>query len=191
MTIEVDSLPYATIVLHALKYPSKAVYGLLLGEAKGSKVKVNNVVPLAHEASPLSPSLEIALTLVSARPNGEAIVGVYYAPQNLKETGASPTAIRLAQKIAAINGSPATIVELQNVKLEGGCQNECLTCRQSNDEGKWKELSISATQDTLTTVSLAAQRRLYREVVDFENHLDSPESDFYNAALAASILEAY
>lgn len=40
MTIEVDSLPYATIVLHALKYPSKAVYGLLLGEAKGSKVKV-------------------------------------------------------------------------------------------------------------------------------------------------------
>lgn len=40
MTIEVDSLPYATIVLHALKYPAKAVYGLLLGESKGSKVKV-------------------------------------------------------------------------------------------------------------------------------------------------------
>ncbi|GMR53075.1 hypothetical protein PMAYCL1PPCAC_23270 [Pristionchus mayeri] len=190
MTIDVDTLPYATIVLHALKYPAKAVYGLLLGEAKGSKVKVSNVVPLAHEASPLSPSLEIALTLVSSRPNGESIVGVYYAPQNLKETGASPTAIRLAQKISAINGCPATIVELQNVKLEGGCQNECLIGRQSN-EGAWKEVSISASQDTLTTVSLAAQRRLHRDVVDFENHLDAPESDFYNAALASSILESY
>lgn len=40
MIVTVEPVPYAGIVLHALKYPSKGVFGLLIGskDAKGVKV---------------------------------------------------------------------------------------------------------------------------------------------------------
>lgn len=42
MHLEVETVPYAFIVLHAVKYPSKAIYGLLLGEKKHDKIKVTS-----------------------------------------------------------------------------------------------------------------------------------------------------
>ncbi|KHJ80636.1 hypothetical protein OESDEN_19687, partial [Oesophagostomum dentatum] len=83
MAVDVAPVPYATIILHCLKYPHSGVYGILLGTKTGSKVKVTSVVPLSHESSPLAPSLEVALAVIHASyPN---IVGVYFSNENYKD----------------------------------------------------------------------------------------------------------
>ncbi len=76
---------YVTLLLHALKHPSQAVNGVLLGPAPGpasgtaagssppgsprggsAGVRLTEAVPLFHGTLALSPPLEVALT--QARP---------------------------------------------------------------------------------------------------------------------------
>ena len=69
MQVEVCLLAYAKAVLHACKYPHKAVNGILLGSsdrstAKTTLIDVQDAVPLSHLALGLTPMLELALTQV-------------------------------------------------------------------------------------------------------------------------------
>lgn len=43
-------------------------------------------------------------------------------------------------------------------------------------------------EDTLNVTSAAIQERLYRELYDFENHLDDPNiADFFNTELSQKL----
>lgn len=43
---------------------------------------------------------------------------------------------------------------------------------------------LENNEDTITVTSIAIQNKLYRELADFENHLDQPQiADFYNTDL--------
>lgn len=71
MSFEVNALASAKILLHAAKYPTVGVNGVLLGRktAKGesssdASVSVLDVVPLFHTNLNLAPMLDIALEQV-------------------------------------------------------------------------------------------------------------------------------
>ena len=60
----VDSEAYITLFMHACKFPSRTVNGLLLGSVSGGGVSVQKTLPLFHTPLGLAPMLEAALMLV-------------------------------------------------------------------------------------------------------------------------------
>lgn len=70
--VTLETIPYAKIMLHAAKYPSCAVTGILLADgtnirdgAKNQDLNIVDAIPLFHHSHYLSPMAEIALTQVS------------------------------------------------------------------------------------------------------------------------------
>lgn len=57
---------YVKIFLHAAKHPHKQVNGVLVGKLVSGVVIVQDVVPLLHHWTSLSPMMEIGLDLVRA-----------------------------------------------------------------------------------------------------------------------------
>ena len=66
--ISVSTRAYSKLLLHAAKYPHRAVNGVLLAEKTKSKdsksIKFVDAVPLFHLTLGLAPMLEVALTQV-------------------------------------------------------------------------------------------------------------------------------
>lgn len=67
--VSVNTRAHCKLLLHAAKYPHRAVNGLLLAEDSKSKeshkVKILDCIPLFHITLGLAPILEVALTQVS------------------------------------------------------------------------------------------------------------------------------
>lgn len=55
-----------TVLLHAAKYPSCTVCGVLLGESGGGRMTVAAALPLFHLSMLLAPCVDTALTQVRA-----------------------------------------------------------------------------------------------------------------------------
>lgn len=64
MATIVDSEAYITLFMHACKFPSRTVNGLLLGSVSDGGVSVQKALPLFHTPLGLAPMLEAALMLV-------------------------------------------------------------------------------------------------------------------------------
>jgi hypothetical protein len=63
--IEQSGIPYIKAILHAFKYPTSSVNGVLLGTKKDSVIEISDAIPLLHTRLSLLPLLEIALMQVS------------------------------------------------------------------------------------------------------------------------------
>lgn len=57
---------YVKIFFHAAKHPHKQVNGVLLGKIASDVVIIQDVIPLLHHWTSLSPMMEIGLDLVRA-----------------------------------------------------------------------------------------------------------------------------
>lgn len=55
---------YLTVLLHAAKYPSCTVCGVLLGQSAGGQVTVQAALPLFHLSMFFAPCVDTALTQV-------------------------------------------------------------------------------------------------------------------------------
>ncbi|CAI2301518.1 unnamed protein product [Caenorhabditis sp. 36 PRJEB53466] len=186
--VETQALPYSTIILHCLKYPAKGVFGLLIGNKKGDKVTVTGCVPLCHESTPLAPPLELATSLVHGK-YGASLVGVYFSNATPSETSLSPFAIRLAERISAVTSSAAVLIQVMNEKLVADCDQDRLVAYEKDGES-WKETkTIFQGSNFLKGLQAVIQKKLYRELADFENHLDNPDSDFYNTNLSNKLVQ--
>lgn len=64
---KVDVHAYAIPLLHAAKYPSSAVCGVLLGTNTTDGLQVKTAVPFFHHWTTLTPMLEVALKLVKKK----------------------------------------------------------------------------------------------------------------------------
>lgn len=100
------------LILHAAKYQTRSVTGLLLASnaSENGALLIDDVLPLFH-TPPLSPSIELALTHAELFvPSGVTLAGVYFAPE-LFEPRVNPggaaalptpqanTATKIAEKI--------------------------------------------------------------------------------------------
>jgi hypothetical protein len=115
----VSSTAYLKLVLHAAKYQTRSIIGLLVAstsESSNGAVFIDDVLPLFH-TSPLAPSIELALTqadlyLQQARGAAAFIAGIYYSSELYEtKTGANgepvlpapqaAAAVKIAEKIHA------------------------------------------------------------------------------------------
>jgi hypothetical protein len=58
---------YLTVLLHAAKYPSCTVCGVLLGQSAGGSVTVQTALPMFHLSMLLAPCVDTALTQVGLK----------------------------------------------------------------------------------------------------------------------------
>ncbi|VDK25884.1 unnamed protein product [Anisakis simplex] len=69
--------------------------------------------------------------------------------------------------------------------------SEPAICVYANDNKAWKPKKYYTHfikfSFTLTATSIAIQTKLYREIIDFENHLDNPANDYWNLAISDKI----
>ncbi|PAN37023.1 hypothetical protein PAHAL_7G057500 [Panicum hallii] len=125
---EVAQAAYVKLALHALKHPSAAVNGLLVGrlvEPSSTPVVVSVVdaVPLSHHPHhlPLLPTLELALTIVedhfATQGEGLAVVGYYHANPRRDDADLPPVAKRVGDHIFRYFPRSAVLL-VDNKKLE-------------------------------------------------------------------------
>jgi hypothetical protein len=176
---------YVKPLLHAAKYPHCAVNGLLLAEPTNQKdnknLKITDAVPLFHSCLTLAPMMEIALTQVDVycRNHNLVIAGYYQANEGFSESSPNSIAYRLAEKIKE-NYGDACLIMLDNSRALSDCENSYVL--YSNIDGKWKKSDKrpSTEKDVGDMAYDLLQSRVYRELIDFDNHLDDITLDWQN-----------
>ncbi|PAV58250.1 hypothetical protein WR25_11907 [Diploscapter pachys] len=185
MSVEIQPSAYVLSVLHALKTPANGVVGLLVGTHGPNSIKITNAVPVAHSVTPMAPVVEVALALVS---HSNTVVGVYFANQHLKDDSLNAFVKRFAEKVGTMSGKSPLLLQIRNRDLNPSCSSNCLVAYQKDKESdNWKTVKLNHSAKAQTALSMSIQDKLYRQIVDVENHFDKPELDFYNLALNAKV----
>ncbi|XP_076288809.1 ER membrane protein complex subunit 8/9 [Lasioglossum baleicum] len=194
-----SSRAYAKIILHAAKYPHCAINGLLLAkqksksDAKSSELRIEDAIPLFHICLHVSPMAEIALTTVDqyATSKGLVIAGYYLANETINDLSTDKPAHRIVDKIVENYGNGLlVVVDNREIKLEK-ISSSPLRVSQYVD-GKWKlkdVMDISYDKGLIhTDVQYSFLKAgLYKNLVDFDNHLDNISLDWQNRNLNKSI----
>jgi len=100
-------------------------------------------------------------------------------------------------------GSPAVLVTIDNKRLSLVLESPALLVQmvggggggggESNSDGgscKWRHLAAKAVgvdEDTLALTSIMVQRKTYKDLVDFDNHLDDVTQDYLNVEINMEI----
>lgn len=198
---EVAQAAYVKLALHALKHPTAAVNGLLVGRlldsASPAVVSVVDAVPLSHQPHhlPLLPTLELALTLVEDHfaPQGFAVVGYYHANARRDDTDLPAVAKRVGDHIFRYFPRAAVLL-LDNQKLEKvikGDSRDPVVQLYSRDSSKsWRQAgsdgsSMLTLKEPSTNVVLAdhVTTKKWQQIIDFDDHLDDISKDWLNPSL--------
>ncbi|XP_034831403.1 ER membrane protein complex subunit 8/9 homolog [Maniola hyperantus] len=193
--VSLETSAYAKIILHAAKYPHCAVNGVLL--ADGSKIKSGNKnqdldivdsIPLFHHSHYVSPMAEIALTQIElqAQQDNTVIAGYYAACENFRDnTVEKCPGQKIAEKIVEYFPSAVFIV-VDNKRMVQNLDSPAIKIHKYS-EGKWKPKDANKvlfqTPYVLETVSHLLQRRVQKDLVDFDNYLDDSTQDWSNSGI--------
>ncbi|CAL7946032.1 unnamed protein product [Xylocopa violacea] len=199
--ISFSSRAYCKIILHAAKYPHCAINGLLLAkqksksDSKNVELRIEDAIPLFHICLHVSPMAEIALTMVDqyAMNKGLVLAGYYLANENINDLSTDKPAHKIADKIAENYGN-AILVVVDNKEITLGMSSNPLRVSQFMD-GKWKLkdiIDVSYDKGVLHTDAMYSllQAEQYRNLIDFDNHLDDISLDWQNRKLNKVIEEA-
>ena len=178
---EISTRAYCKMIMHAAKYPSSNINGLLLAKKTGEQrgVKYVDCIPLFHINTALAPMVEVALAQIENEVgrSGLVISGFYHAHDNLRDNHVDTFSQKIADKIA--DNIPGTLlVTIDSKKLSLNIDSPALILHQHEpSSGKWKKRegsSVRLEHDTVTLQCATAvlHKKIYRDIVDFDTHLD-------------------
>ncbi|WVR09509.1 hypothetical protein IAU60_006577 [Kwoniella sp. DSM 27419] len=201
LTAEAYTLP----ILHAARYPSSTVIGVLLSSdtpASSSassattdtpnQVTIDDAIPLVHANTSLSPMAEAGLSLIDeyAKAQSKRIVGVYVA-----RDGPEPGLGRAGERILGVlrdKWEGVFGLAIDNDKLGSGqpAYIPYLPTSTSSTSPEFKPVH-TIDPDTLPEpftipspdlpqrlLKAIRDQRIHRELRDFDDHLDNPTSNW-------------
>ncbi|CAK9806557.1 ER membrane protein complex subunit 8/9 homolog [Anthophora quadrimaculata] len=180
---------YCKILLHAAKYPHCAINGLLLAKQKNKndgksvELRIEDAIPLFHICLHVSPMAEVALAMVDqyASNKGLILAGYYLANENINDLSIDKPAHRIADKIAENSGN-ALLVVVDNKEITLGMNSNPLRVSQFVD-GKWKLKDLTDVVKHTDVLYSLLKAEQYRNLIDFDNHLDDISLDWQNRKL--------
>lgn len=210
--VEFEPRAYSKMILHTAKYPHCAVTGLLLasgGRKSSGQIVLTDCIPLFHQSEGLTPMVEVALAQVEARcarGGQHHIAGFYHANRSMKDSSQVDIfSQRIADKIAEnCVGGRAVLVTVDNRKLSLILESHALIVQQWSSStgaasitergnldviggsGKWRHCAtknVGVSEETLALTSDLVGRKVYKEVADFDNHLDDITQDYLNVQM--------
>jgi len=182
MEAQFSTRAYCKVILHTAKYPHEAVNGILLStntEDDSNKVMFVDAIPLFHMALGLSPMCEIALEQIESycSAQGLRITGYYQANEHYKNTSSNFVANRICEKIADRFGQ-VQFAMVDNRRLSLDMISSAIVMKNR------EKTSVSLESDEVCGVaSCLLQSRAFRQLVDFDNHLDDVTADWRNPEL--------
>jgi len=188
MKIFVNVQAYSKILLHASKYPHKAINGVVLAEdcKQNDVLRIVDAVPLFHQCLGLAPMLEIALTQIDVycQRKNLVIAGYYQANEHVNSNSPDNIAFKIAEKINDLC-SQSLLIMVNNLKMDIECKNTALDIYCSN-EGKWKKKDnweLIGGDISLSMTSQLIKCKTYQSLTDFDNHLDDISLDWLNTTI--------
>ncbi|KAI8928064.1 hypothetical protein BC831DRAFT_497557 [Entophlyctis helioformis] len=160
-TYHVTKKAHAKVLLHAAKYSTEPVFGVLLGSlGKDGRMLVQDAVPLFHSHFLLTPAFQTGMDQVEmyAKQIGLVIAGAYAANELNMNTGVEPAVAKASSQI--------------DNHLGGG---SLLLVSYIYSSGTWKELPASQlTKDDglLGHATDLIKSRAYETLYDLDNHLE-------------------
>nr|CAG4635028.1 EOG090X0C9C [Alona affinis] len=189
---ELSKLAYSKIILHALKYPHTAINGILLAPegSNSHSLKYVDAVPLFHHNLGLAPMLEVALMQIDSycRSVGLVIAGYYQASDIVGDVSPDLVSQKIVEKIAEYFPN-ACLVLINNSQISRQMSKPAVSVMQYLPDGRWKSKDkdnlklLPSSEVALTTVSNLISKKAYRDIVDFDDHLDDISLDWLNVAL--------
>ncbi|KAL7307405.1 hypothetical protein TKK_0000586 [Trichogramma kaykai] len=187
--VKFSARAYAKVLLHAIKYPHCAINGLLLGKYGNGELSIVDAVPLFHISLHLAPMGELALNTVEqlATELNLEIAGYYAANENINDTSIDKPAHRAISEKLTENFDHAIIAMVDNKELSIDMDRFALKVSQYSD-GKWKVKDRASIRYEGDDTLLKALYKLnkderYRDLYDFDNHLDDVSLDWRNRKL--------
>ncbi|XP_065064420.1 ER membrane protein complex subunit 8-like [Rhopilema esculentum] len=185
---------YSKILLHACKYPHKAVNGVLISDSvpNGTETIVVDAIPLFHQCLGLAPMLEVALAQIDAycRSNKLQIAGYYQANENFNFNEPDLVAYKIAEKLQE-HANHTFLVMVDNTKMGAECEDLALKLYISH-ESKWKQKdgnwNLQDGDAGLAIVSELIRSKAYQTLSDFDNHLDDITQDWLNPSVNKLLL---
>ncbi|XP_013791512.1 ER membrane protein complex subunit 8-like isoform X2 [Limulus polyphemus] len=189
---------YCKMLLHIMKYPHCAVNGIFLAEQKKSHkngqsvINIVECIPLFHMSLGLTPMLEVAFMQVEyyCKSKGLEIAGYYQGNENFQDSSPDAVAYRVAEKVQE-NFSDTCLVIVDNQKISVECKEIGFQLYQHSDN-KWKlkdktSVFLEQGHGALGIASTLLQSKVYRHLVDFDNHLDDISQDWSNQLINEEI----
>mmetsp|Transcript_55521 Transcript_55521/g.63739 ORF Transcript_55521/g.63739 Transcript_55521/m.63739 type:complete len:202 (+) Transcript_55521:45-650(+) len=193
--VDIANKVYKKIYFHCLKYLTDDVFGLIVGKVSGSSVQITDAYPLYHSRI-TSPTLEIGLEFIEniANENGEKLLGFYESlvkNSGDSEVKISETAHRLYEGLMDTFASNSKLtnpifLSVRDFAEEEKADDSKLETKvyhvhRNGSDVKFVdvtgEVGAILTSDKLTE---DLEKKNYRKVVDFEEHLENPNADFTN-----------
>lgn len=189
----ITSTAYLKPLLHAAKYPSSPVFGLLIGiKTKGPRPWLITDSVLLFHTHVLAPMLELAFIqteeycrcLSSREHKKYRILGCYVANERVADLEMHVMTRRVAARINLVTGGRAVVLVLDNTKLAKPV-NAFRTMLPVDKH--WRLASESEEYvppaRAFTDLPDLIRKDYEREVSDFEDHLSNPSKDYFNVGL--------
>jgi ER membrane protein complex subunit 8/9 len=202
MTYAITADAYCKVVLHAAKYVTCAVHGVLLGRMLDDVVQVVDALPIAHSslAAGTSTLTQIAVMMASAHAELKdlSLVGTYYAPEIADDTDIPRMPTRIADLIREEQGNRACLIYLDAACLSAE-RRQLTHCfilyvlDEKSDRTPWVSGRRPAQDLHVDTRTLALCNRALSSAAcvhstsDFEDHCLDLGRDWLNMELLNTI----
>ena len=183
--LSINEKAYFKIILHALKYSDKPVFGFLLGHRSGSKILVTDSVCLFH-SSVLLPNVKQAYELVQLN-SEEDILGVYESLlQPDKENTFSLMANSILDSLKA--ETDGIVIGLNLILNDCPRKTEDIARRPSLevfnfDKKPTFKYEIEEPKSFTDKLKDLVLEKVHFCLADFEDHCEDLENDFFNSNL--------
>lgn len=213
--LEFSSQAFSKMIMHTMKHASSSICsGLLLsprpksdeeheqeaheggddasddGQQQQSTktIRIIDAIPISHTSHYIASINEIALNAVSIYAQEQELVisGYYQTELRDPQSCANHFAMRVAEKISETYHNAV----LCFVGLDSGGQT--LLDLMHLIDGKWRRrpphsYTVENEQDVLASNVLYTHEKLYRQIVDFDDHFDNIALDWTNAEIGRRI----
>ncbi|KAG2197092.1 hypothetical protein INT46_008693 [Mucor plumbeus] len=176
---------YAIPLLHAAKYPSSDVCGVLLGKNTADGLKVETAIPFFHHWTAVTPMLEVALkqTDLYAKENNLSIVGWYHGNARNDETVLPERAVKVTETIKKNNEDKAIIFLINNKQFTSLEKDESAITPFVHSDNQWRKIKepfVNSNnneakfneKDTYSKVRGLFSSAAYNRIHDFDEHVD-------------------
>ncbi|KAG1745902.1 Metallo-dependent hydrolase [Suillus paluster] len=182
---------YLKIFFHAAKHPHLPVNGVLLGRQTSDVVVIEDVIPLLHHWTSLSPMMEIGLDLAKGHAEAQnmTLVGYYQASERLDDTALAPVGERVAQKIRdQFNDAVAFVIDGDKLGTGDPALIPYLPqpstsfwrpyTPQSSAFTTGSNFSLAKPDSPSRAITLVRDHNLHEKFGDFDDHLEDVTIDW-------------
>ncbi|GAA5918863.1 hypothetical protein JCM1841_002779 [Sporobolomyces salmonicolor] len=182
------SLAYLKLILHAAKFPTSTVCGLLVGtvDASSNTVSIVDAIPLLHHWTELSPMVEAGLQLADlfVTTQQQVFVGLYVANERLGDT-AVPLSLEKVANAIRKERPEALVLVVDNDQLASGAPAilPYLPSASSWVPSNVSSAHLSLSDPSIPSVALSHVKSGRHALLgDFDEHLEDVKVDWLRNA---------